>query len=110
MNRSQEREMAKIRRQYSSHIPVPYGCLTIVGLAFAVTIFAAFSFAIGPATMKQPECRHGRGLSHLSCSSIKTELELLIIDNFLQKSGRCEKLLLLQRRGDVGDVERARER
>lgn len=53
MSDNQEAITAKLSRQYSSHIPIPYGCLTIVALAVAaITIFVASSFAIGMAILK----------------------------------------------------------
>jgi hypothetical protein len=53
MHATQAREMAKISRQYLSHIPIPYGCLTVIALAVAaLTLLVVSSFAIGAALLK----------------------------------------------------------
>ncbi|MGA7631532.1 MAG: hypothetical protein WCB11_12240 [Terriglobales bacterium] len=53
MHGSPVKEVAKISRHYLSHIPIPYGCLTIVALAVAaLTLLVVSSFAIGAAILK----------------------------------------------------------
>jgi hypothetical protein len=53
MNGSQPRGLAKISREYLSHIPTPYGCLAVVALAFAAMAAIGFSsFAIVVAILR----------------------------------------------------------
>jgi len=45
--------MAKISRQYLSHIRIPYGCMMVMALAVAaLTLLVVSSFAIGAAILK----------------------------------------------------------
>jgi hypothetical protein len=43
-------EMVKLKSEYASRIPIPYGCLSIVALALA--ILALSSLAIGTVILK----------------------------------------------------------
>ncbi|HEY4840783.1 MAG TPA: hypothetical protein VIH78_02385 [Terriglobales bacterium] len=53
MHGSPTKEVAKPSRYYLSHIPIPYGCLTVVALAVAaLTVLVVSSFAIGAAISK----------------------------------------------------------
>jgi hypothetical protein len=49
----QASEAVRISRQYLSHTPIPYGCLTVVALVVAaLTVLVVSSFAIGAAISK----------------------------------------------------------
>jgi len=53
MQRRQAKAMERISRQYLSHIPIPYGCLTILALSVvALTLLVVSSYAIGVAILK----------------------------------------------------------
>jgi len=53
MNDGREREMVNITQPYASHIPIPYGCLSLVALILsALTTPALSSLAIGMAILK----------------------------------------------------------
>jgi hypothetical protein len=53
MNDRREREMVKITHPYASHIPIPYGCLSLVALIVgALTTLLLCSIAIGIAILK----------------------------------------------------------
>ncbi len=53
MHRRQVEEMAKVSRQFLSHIPIPYGCVTVLALVVAaLTLLVVSSFAIGAAILK----------------------------------------------------------
>jgi hypothetical protein len=53
MSDKRERDMVKIARSYASHIPMPYGCLSVVALILgAVATLILSSLAIGIAILK----------------------------------------------------------
>jgi hypothetical protein len=48
-----EDRFLKITQQYSSHIPIPYSCMTVVVLVLsAMAVLAVSSFAIATAILK----------------------------------------------------------
>jgi hypothetical protein len=52
MSDKRERQMLKITHGYASHIPIPYGCLSLVALILgALTTLALSSVAIGIAIL-----------------------------------------------------------
>ncbi len=53
MRSQHEMEIVKTSRQYASHIPIPYGCLTVVALRLgALTTVVLSSLVIGIAILK----------------------------------------------------------
>jgi hypothetical protein len=53
MSRGHEQEFAKITKPFASHIPIPYGCLTLLVLILgALTTLVASSLVIGIAILK----------------------------------------------------------
>jgi hypothetical protein len=53
MNGSRNPKMAQITRQYTSRIPIPYGCLTIIVIILGVLVtLGASSIAIAIAILK----------------------------------------------------------
>jgi hypothetical protein len=53
MHGRKAKAMARISRQYLSHIPIPYGCLTILALSVAaLTLLVVSAYAIGVAILR----------------------------------------------------------
>jgi hypothetical protein len=53
MSGGHEQEIAKITKPFASHIPIPYGCLTLLALILgALTTLVVSSLAIGIAILK----------------------------------------------------------
>jgi hypothetical protein len=53
MNSSPDTKIGQITRQYTSHIPIPYGCLTVVAVVLGVlATVVASSMAIAIAILK----------------------------------------------------------
>jgi hypothetical protein len=53
MSDKRERDMVKIARSYASHIPMPYGCLSVVALILgALTTLFLSSLAIAMVILK----------------------------------------------------------
>ena len=51
MSDKRERQMLKITHGYASHIPIPYGCLSLVALILGALTTLSF-LAIGIAILK----------------------------------------------------------
>jgi hypothetical protein len=52
MSRGHEQEITKITKPFASHIPIPYGCLTLLALILgALTTVVLSSLAIGIAIL-----------------------------------------------------------
>jgi hypothetical protein len=52
MSRGHEQKIAKITQPFASHIPIPYGCLTLLALILgALTTVVVSSLAIGIAIL-----------------------------------------------------------
>jgi len=53
MNSSRGTRIGQITRQYTSHIPIPYGCLTVVAVVLgALATVVVYSMAIAIAILK----------------------------------------------------------
>ena len=53
MNSRGDTKIEQITRQYTSHIPIPYGCLTVVAIALvALATVVVSSMAIAIAILK----------------------------------------------------------
>jgi hypothetical protein len=53
MSRSYESQIARATHQYASHIPIPYGCMSLIALILGALATAVFSsLAIGIAILK----------------------------------------------------------